>query len=64
MNEATLQRKVDELNDWRIELQHERSDILLALRCKDDPAWIAKYGRLLRPAAQRILGQGALNGSP
>jgi hypothetical protein len=34
------------------------------LRCKDDPAWIAKYGRLLRPAAQRILGQGALNGSP
>ncbi len=49
------QRRVDELNKWRIELQHERSDIMLALRCKDDSVWVAKYGHLLRPAAQRLL---------
>ena len=49
------QRLIDELNKWRIELQHERSDIMLALRCKDDPVWVAKYGHTLRPAAQRLL---------
>lgn len=41
MNETldAQQRRISELNKWRIELQHERSDIMLALRCGAKMTW-------------------------